>query len=505
MTGDGIPGGLATAVAARPGHPDRWWSRLVTESARPRRVARWPHAHWLAVGTVCFGAFMGQLDASIVTLTFPALTGEFHTSLGAVEWVSLAYLLTLVTLLTPVGRVSDLFGRKLVYLQGFVVFTGASALCGLAPTLLALVGFRVLQAVGAAMMQANSVALVATSVPRPAMRAALGVQAAAQALGLALGPTVGGLLVGGLGWQWVFWVNVPIGAVALVVGRLLLPRTRARHPIRRFDLAGLVLLATASTAALLAVSAASGLSLAPAVVLGLLILAAAAGWGLVRVERRATSPLLDLTLLRRGGVGAGLTGALCGYLVLFGPLVVVPVALAERGLSTARSGLVLTALPAGFALAATLGGSMLPARWSDPRRGLTGATMCLLALAALLVLPLRPVVLAPMLGLLGVGLGVFTPANNATIMGRIPAAEAGVGGGLVNMTRGLGTALGVAFSTLALHLTPSQGPRLAMAVLALAALVAAACTRLPGSHPARQGVRSAGGDERRTGPAGGRP
>ncbi|GDY30452.1 MFS transporter [Gandjariella thermophila] len=489
MSGD-HGGGRTTVLPA--GFADRWWAPLVTESARPRRVARWPHAHWLAVGTVCFGAFMGQLDASIVTLTFPALTGAFHTPLGAVEWVSLGYLLALVALLTPVGRVSDLFGRKLVYLQGFVVFTGASALCGLAPTLSALVGFRVLQAVGAAMMQANSVALVATSVPRPSMRAALGVQAAAQALGLALGPTVGGLLVTGLGWQWVFWVNVPIGVAAVVAGRFLLPRTRARTPIRRFDLAGLVLLATASTAALLAVSVASGLPLPPAAVAALLALAVAAGWGLLRVERRAASPLVDLGLLRRGGVAAGLTGALCGYLVLFGPLVVVPVALVGRGLSTAHAGAVLTALPAGFALAATLGGCVLPRRWSDARRGRAGAAVCVLALAALLVLPLRPGVLAPLLGLLGVGLGVFTPANNAAIMGRIPASSAGVGGGLVNMTRGLGTALGVAFSTLALHLAPAEGPRVAVAVLVAAALVAGASTRATRACRVRPSGRAPG-------------
>ena len=136
---------------------------------------------------------------SIVTLAFPALQRQFGVGLAGVQWVSLAYLLALVALLVPVGRWSDRYGRKLVYLYGFVVFAGASAACGLAPTLPVLIGLRVVQAAGAAMLQANSVALVATSAPGGRRRAALGIQAAAQALGLALGPVVGGLLVASAG------------------------------------------------------------------------------------------------------------------------------------------------------------------------------------------------------------------------------------------------------------------------------------------------------------------
>ncbi|WP_445025246.1 MFS transporter [Streptomyces sp. SAS_270] len=238
----------------------RWPAALVQERARPEAIRSWPNAWWLAVGAVCFGAFMGQLDASVVTLTYGSLHAEFHASLAAVEWVSLAYLLTLVALLVPAGRLADAYGRKLLYLYGFAVFTLASAACGLAPSLAALVVFRVVQAAGAALMQANSVALVTTSAPRERMRSALGVQAAAQALGLALGPTVGGALVSTLGWRWVFGVNVPVGLIALVGGHYLLPRTRARTKVARFDWAGLVLLLVATMSALLGVSAASGLA-----------------------------------------------------------------------------------------------------------------------------------------------------------------------------------------------------------------------------------------------------
>ncbi len=138
---------------------------LLREPARPAVVREHPLAPWFAVGTVCFGAFMGQLDASVVTLAFPALQRQFGAGLAEVQWVSLAYLLTLVALLVPVGRWSDRVGRKLVYLYGFGLFAAASAACGLAPGLPALIALRVVQAAGAAMLQANSVALVTVSTP----------------------------------------------------------------------------------------------------------------------------------------------------------------------------------------------------------------------------------------------------------------------------------------------------------------------------------------------------
>jgi MFS family permease len=467
----------------------RWPAVLVAERARPERIRARPHAWWLAVGTVCFGAFMGQLDASIVTLTYGSLRTGFHTSLAAVEWVSLAYLLTLVALLVPAGRLADAHGRKLLYLYGFAVFTLASAACGLAPSLAALVAFRTVQAAGAALMQANSVALVATSAPRDRMRTALGVQAAAQALGLALGPTAGGALVSTLGWRWVFGVNVPVGLAALVAGHYLLPRTRQRNRAAGFDGPGLALLTVASTSGLLGVSAVSGLSV-PGWAAGLLLaVAAGAGWAFARRQTRTPAPLLDVALLRVRAVSSGLAGALCGYLALFGPLVLVPVVLTARGVSELTAGLVLTALPAGFGLAAAGGDRLLPRALTDRGRCLLGAAVTTLASAALPAVPPTAAGLLPVLALTGVGLGLFTPANNALIMRAVPERCSGTGGGLINMARGLGTALGVALVTLALHLAPggpADGIRPAGLVLVAASAAAATAAWLgPRGNPGR--------------------
>ena len=467
----------APAVAARASSP------LLTERPRPARIRESHNGWWLAVATVCLGAFMGQLDASIATLTYPALEDRFHSGLAVVEWVSLAYLLALVALLVPAGRLSDARGRKLMYLYGFLAFSAASAGCGLAPSLPVLIGCRAVQAIGAALMQANSVALVATSAPRPRMRAALGVQAGAQALGLALGPTLGGLIVAGLGWRWVFFVNVPIGVLGIAAGHYLLPRTRTHNPTTGFDWAGLALLAAATTAGLLAISSASGLGIPLPAAFALGAAAVASGYGFVRRIRTAASPLIDPRLVdltepegRRTAVG--LVGALGGYLILFGPLVLVPVVLTGAGTSLDRAGLVLTALPAGFAAAALLAERVLPAGWSNRRRAVLGSAVATLVLAAMIPAPARAGFLAPLLLLLGLGLGAFTPANNALIMARIPAGSAGTGGALVNMARGLGTALGVAAVALALHVGRGAGRELATALLTLtAAAVLALCGR----------------------------
>ncbi|MGW3041702.1 MFS transporter [Kitasatospora sp. NPDC001159] len=472
----------ATALAAR----------LLTERPRPRGIAGWRHAHWLAVGTVCLGAFLGQLDASVIALVFPALGRHFDAGFAAVEWVALAYLLVLVALLAPIGWLSDLVGRKTMYIGGFAVFGLSSLGAGFAGGLWILVACRAVQAVGAAMMQANSVALVARGVPEHAMRRALGIQAAAQGLGLALGPSLGGLLVEHASWQWVFWVNVPIAVFGIVAGRYLLPRTRTRTRVPgvvptprdgeprapRFDLPGMLLLTGATTALLLALSTASGLPLPGWAVAVLLLTSVVLALALVRQERRAARPILAPGLVNTPGVRSGLVVALIGYLLLFCPLVLGPVLLTGAGLSTAAAGLVVTLLPAAFAVAATVGGALLPRGWSDLTRCRLGAGLAGAGLLLFAVLPVSGATVAAPLLVAGYGLGLLLPANNALVMRAIPAECSAVGGGMVNMARSLGTALGMALSVLGVHLAgAASGGRTVLIVLAVVAVAAAALTR----------------------------
>ncbi len=460
---------------------------LLREPARPAAVREHRLAPWFAVGAVCFGAFMGQLDASIVTLAFPALQRQFSVGLPEVQWVSLAYLLVLIGLLVPVGRLSDRFGRKLSYLCGFAAFAAASAACGLAGSLPMLVAFRMLQAVGAALLQANSVALVSTSVPASVRRAALGIQAAAQAVGLALGPVAGGLLVVSAGWRWIFFINVPVGLVAVTAGWYLLPRSRGLARDKGVDPAGALLLGVATTGTLAALSVAAGSGERDWVVAGCAVAAVLAAAGFARWERRAAAPLLDLPMLAAAGLGPALGGAMCAYLVLFGPLVLIPQVLSAHGESVLRAGLMLTALPAGFGLAAVASERLLPRCWSNRRRCLLGGAVAAVGTAAFTVAGSHLAMVA-LLGLIGVGLGVYIPANNAAIMRAVPGRAAATAGGLVNMTRGFGTALGVAVVTLGLRVgsrfwpSAAAGERLAVGALVVGALAATWAGYRAGSH-----------------------
>ncbi|HEX5297090.1 MAG TPA: MFS transporter [Streptosporangiaceae bacterium] len=459
---------------------------ILREQGRPAVVRESRRAPWFAVSVVCFGAFMGQLDASIVTITFPAMEHEFGVPVAAVQWVSLAYLLGLVAMLAPAGRLGDAAGRKLVYTYGFAVFSVASAACGLASSLGVLVGLRLLQATGAAMLQANSVALVTTSAPRARMRFALGIQAGAQAAGLALGPTLGGLLTATAGWRAVYWVNVPVGVVAVIAGRYLLPRTRQFSRPGRFDGPGAALLGTWTTALLLALSAVSGLSLPPGLAVLLAVLALGSLVAFARREIRTVHPLIPVWLLRSRPLALGLAGAGCGYLALFGPLVLIPQVLARGPGSAARTGLLLSALPLGFGLAALLGDLVLPRGWEDRRRGLTGALLACAAMAAATVVPLTQATVVPLLAVGGAGLGIFVPANNAVIMRSVADSSASLAGGLVSMARGIGTTLGISLMALAWHLgshsyqagnpgySGTEQARPAFGLLAAAAATAAA-------------------------------
>jgi MFS family permease len=434
---------------------------ILREAPRPAAVRESRRAPWLAVGVVCFGAFMGQLDASIVTITFPAMEHAFGDPVAVVQWVSLVYLLGLVALLAPAGRLGDAAGRKLVYMYGFGVFTVASAACGLAPSLGILVSLRLLQAAGAAMLQANSVALVTTSAPKDRTRFALGVQAAAQSIGLALGPTLGGLLTSTVGWRAVFWVNVPVGLVAIVAGRYLLPRTRHLAPPGKFDWPGTLLLAAWTSALLLVLSAASGLSL-PGWMAALLATAGLTGVAAFAVrEARARSPLIPLPMLRSAPLTLALAGAACGYLILFGPLVLIPQVLLSPGghvsASEARIGLLLSALPLGFGLAALFGDAVLPRSWGNRQRGFAGSALACAAMCAGIFVPISEATVVPLLAVAGLGLGLFVPANNTAIMRSSADSSASLLGGLVSMARGIGTTLGIALMALALRLGSTAG------------------------------------------------
>ena len=471
----------------------RGWQRLVVEPRRPAVIRNWPNAPWLVVVTVSIGAFLGQLDASIVTLALPTLQQQFHASLVSVEWVALSYLLVLVASVTAVGRLADMIGRKLLYTYGFAIFTLASIGCGLSPTLGVLIGFRVVQALGAAMLQANSVALIATAIPKASLGRAIGIQGGAQAIGLALGPTLGGLLIGVAGWRSIFFLNGPVGVIGLVLAWLLLPRSRELAPRVRFDWLGLGFFAPAVVAFLLALNLAANSG--PAAPLLLLVAAAVLVGVFIRRERRTSAPLIDLRLFRNLDFTAGIASGLLSYLVLFAVLFVVPFFLEHaRQLSATRAGLELGALPIALAVVAPFAGRARD-RIGARIPTVTGMLLVGVSLGGLAFADRSSAATVVLLAAIGAGLGLFTPANNAAIMAAAPREHSGMAGGILNLTRGLGTAIGVAATGLVLgvrnaerlHASPhvvTVGFQTCVVVLAVVAVAAAALASLRASpHP----------------------
>jgi EmrB/QacA subfamily drug resistance transporter len=426
-------------------------SDLIRHGAEPPPIgllARSPSYPWLVVGACCIAGLMGQIDASIVQLALPTLGRVFDSTLESVSWVALSYLLGVASFMPIFGQLCRIFGRKLFYIVGFVVFTSASALCGYAPDLLTLVGLRFLQGVGGAMIGANSMALVVEATDKSRRGRALGLYAAAQAVGISAGPVAGGLLIGTLGWPWVFWVNVPVGVISIIAAWLVLPVTAQQGPSQTFDWRGALLLAPALTLAVFALNQVSALGLTSPVLLGSVAAAIALIFLFVRQEGKSDSPLVDLALLKGPAFLGGALACALSYAMLYGMFFLASFALV-RGYedSPVVAGLKLAIVPISIGVAAPIAGAL--ADWMGARLlSVAGMVVCSIALIALTAVVMEPApnLWAGFLGLVafGIGLGVFIAPNNHATINSVPASLSGVAGAMLNLTRILGTVAGVA-------------------------------------------------------------
>jgi len=411
-------------------------------------VSQLSYYRWLVVGVVSIGAFMGQVDASIAQLLLPSLERSFGATLSAVSWVAVAYLLTMAALMPIFGRLADMLGHKLLYTAGFVVFVVGSGLCGFAPDLAVLIAARVLQAIGGALLSANSVAIVVSAAGPKERGRGVGIQAAAQAVGLCAGPVIGGILLSTLGWQWVFWINVPFGILGAVAGWFVLPQTAHLSADQRFDIRGALLLGPMLTAFMIVLNEghAWGFTSLP------LIAAAAIGVVLLvfflKTETSAAAPLLDPRLFASRAFALANAGSLMSYALLFGIMLLMPFVFERAYLDDPlAAGLRLSIIPIAISLLAPVSG-ILYDRLGPRMPTLAGMAVCIAGLALLYYVlgeghdALLYVMVA--LGVFGVGQGLFTAANNTAIMAAAPEDLSGEAGGLLNVTRAFGISLGIA-------------------------------------------------------------
>lgn len=407
-----------------------------------------PKWRWFILATVSIGATMSALDVSIVNVALPTLQNAFRVSLAEIDWVAVAYMLTLTLFLPLLGRLADILGRTKMYTAGFVVFTVGSALCGFAPTAGFLVGARILQAIGAGFLQANSVALITQAFPASERGRAIGIQGAVQAVAMSAGPFVGGMLIAAVGWRAIFYVNVPIGIFGTFAALYCLPATRAAKIRETIDYRGLVLFAVGLAFVVLTVNEGARLGWLSPIILTYITLGTALLIGFVITERRVIHPMIDLSLFKSYTFSAGNFTGLLSYYILFAVLFLMPFYLEEiAGYGPAATGTILTPIPLAMAIVALFAAHMSHKHSS---RLLTSWGMAICTVSTLLLMfisrtPDMPILIAKLV-LLGVGMGLFTPPNNTAIMNSAPRERLGVAGGILNMMRALGLIFGIDIS-----------------------------------------------------------
>ena len=405
-----------------------------------------PAAPSVALAGLALAMLLASLGTSIANVALPTLAAAFGASFQSVQWVVIAYLLAVTSLVVGLARMADLVGRRRMFLAGILLFTVASALCAAAGSLGLLVAARIAQGAGAAAMMALSMAFVAEAVPQGKAGAALGLLGATSAAGTALGPVLGGLMIAAFGWPAIFLVNLPIGLLtALLAWRHLSADTPApAAPGGTFDYPGMLLLTLALAAFALAMTLGrDGFGLLN------LVLLASAGFGallVIRVEARAAAPLIGIALLRNAALGGRLAANMLVAAVMMTTLVVGPFYLSEGlGLGAASTGLALSAAPLVVAVTATPAGRMSD-RFGAERVRVSALAAIAAGCAAIAALPMSLGVtgyLAPMT-LVAAGYAAFQSANNALVLRDAPAAERGLISGLLNLSRNLGLIAGAA-------------------------------------------------------------
>lgn len=386
---------------------------------------------------------LSSLGTSIANVGLPTLALAFNASFQEVQWIVLAYLLAITTLIVSAGRLGDLVGRRRLLLVGIALFTAASVLCGMAPTLWLLIAARAAQGLGAAIMMALTMALIGETVPKAKTGSAMGLLGTLSAAGTALGPSLGGVLIAGLGWQAIFLVNVPLGILALFLAHRYLPSDRPMTTARvGFDSLGTLLLALTLAAYALAVTMGRG-SFGPLNMA--LLMAAALGVGLfVFVEAKAKSPLVRLAMFRDPAFSAGLAMNALVSTVMMATLVVGPFYLSRSlGLPAALVGLVLSVGPVIAALSGVVAGRIVD-RLGAPVTLIAGLIAMAAGSAALSVLPavLGIVGYIAAIAVLTPGYQLFQAANNTALMKEVKPDQRGVVSGMLNLSRNLGLMTG---------------------------------------------------------------
>lgn len=421
-----------------------------TAGARlPRRGgvdADHPHYKWWALSCTSVGMLLAAMNSGTLIIALPDLERALHTSLLGLVWVILAYMIASTVLVLSAGRLSDLFGRKRAYVGGFLVFAAASLGAGFSADGTQLILWRILQGIGAAFLFANAAALVTDAFPKRELGLAMGTNTMVAAIGLVLGPVLGGALVS-IDWQWVFWFNVPLGLAAGLWGAVILRELATPDTVRGLDLAGTTTFVIGLTGLVLAVSKGGIATWDDPVVVAGFVAAAVLLPAFVVIEQRGRAPMLDLAIFRNrlfaAATGAAFINGLSRFALMF---VFVFYFQGVKGDDPVEAGIKLAPLAVGMLIASPLAGS-----WADRHGSRTLAALGMVVSAAGLALMTTLGIDSPYwqsslwLLIVGVGSGMFNSPNTAAMMGTVPAHRRGVAAGTRTMLQNTGAVLSIAF------------------------------------------------------------
>ena len=403
---------------------------------------------WAVLAILAVGVFMATLDSSIVNISLPTIAHYFGFPLnGAVEWVIIAYLVVVAGVLLSTGRLADMIGRKPIWTAGLIIFTIGSATCGAAVSLGMLIASRALQGLGGALIMAISPAMLTSAFPSNERGRALGMNAVIVALGVSVGPTLGGIITEHLSWRWIFYVNVPFGIIG-VIATLRILTERRRRGRGRFDPLGALLLAIGLVALTLGLSFGQEWGWNSPLLIGTLVVSVLALTALVIVELRVSDPIIDFSLLRRRVFLSANISLILSFLALFAVSFMLPFYLEElRGFSTEQAGLLLTPLPLTIAVLAPFSGALadrVGSRWLAA----AGLSIACLGLVLISQLNAQSSVWDIIWRLIvtGVGQALFQSPNNSALMGAAPRNQQGSASGFLATGRVVGQSISVALA-----------------------------------------------------------
>ena len=401
---------------------------------------------WWTLAAVAFGLFMIMLDNTVVNVALPTIGRDFDTGLSELEWVVNGYALTFGVLMLTGGKLADLLGRRRIFIAGLAIFTLASLACGLATSADFLIGARVVQGVGSALMNPATLSIIIATFPPRQRGMAIGIWAGISAMALAIGPLLGGLITDHIHWSWVFFINVPVGILAIVVARLVIDASRDTSAVQRLDLPGLATSAVGLFALTYGLIEANKHGWTSPLILSLFAIAAVGLVAFVVLEQRQRVPMLDLSLFRNPTfAGANAVMMLVG-LAMFGVFLFVTLYMQNvLGYSATQAGAAFLPMTILIVLLAPIAGKLsdrIGSRW------LMAGGMALVSLSLLLDTRFDAGsnfwdILPPLL-IGGAGMGLAMTPTTAAAMGSVPMDKAGVGSAVLNSMRQVGGSLGIA-------------------------------------------------------------